>query len=103
MNTFKIQHREKKKYLNKRRVYVTKKEYEGREVKQLLSGRKPKRVGVPLPRAFSAERLLDTTVPKIIWGSNPKKQRRGQLEKVTFIVPACGVYLIKILSLINIY
>ncbi len=64
--------------------------YEGREVAQLLPGRKPKREGHPLPRAFSSEKLLDTAAPCTIFGSDPKKQKRGQLEKARIAAEATG-------------
>ncbi len=80
MTTFKAQHQQKKKYANKVRVRSTKHEYEGKDVPQLLGGRKPKREGVPLPRVFSKDKLLDTTIVPNIFGSNSKKQKKGQLE-----------------------
>ncbi len=80
MTTFKAQHQQKKKYANRVRVHSTKNEYEGKEVPQLLGGRKPKREGVPLPRVFSKDKLLDTSPSTNIFGSNSKKQKKGQLE-----------------------
>jgi hypothetical protein len=77
--TFKAQHQQKKKYANKVRVHSTKHEYEGKEVPQLLCGRKPKREGVPLPRVFSKDKLLDTTIVPNIFGSNSKRHK-GQVE-----------------------